>query len=578
MLRSLRARLLLLTLPVAIISVLATAFVTQRTTRAEFNDALQRDLTAEGVIFENLGNYAAVNGTWDGSDRLLRTLFGQYQQRIVITDDDGTVIADTEEIMYGRRASVPLGSPLLIEPAHPLFATGYTDVQLDVLRASVRRTLECLDENQIAYEDAADDEYLAENITIDWSDPAMEETIRGCLSSSELTFTPSLSTEETFVERPINFVGNDFPVAKLFFGETSPATAETGIAWRLAIAVAGVLFITVAAALAVSQRILRPVTALTTAAQRMEDGHFDERVPVRRDDELGNLGRAFNSMSESLEHSISLRRRMTSDVAHELRTPISNIRGYLEAAQDGVAPLTPQLVDSLYEDTIHLQQLVEDLQEISIADAGQIRLERQLEDLDHLVQHAITAHQPRAISEGIVLNQGNLAGGRVEMDARRVRQVLVNLIENAIRYTDRGGIVTVSCSRRQGAALVSVADTGTGIGAKHLPHIFDRFYRADESRSRETGGTGLGLAIAQQLITAHGGTINVESTLGRGSVFTIELPTETRARPAPPVMNGAGAPAEPASVAVGHGQRIEHRDESIVIDEVIHLDRRFSER
>jgi signal transduction histidine kinase len=280
-----------------------------------------------------------------------------------------------------------------------------------------------------------------------------------------------------------------------------------------------------AVTLALSSRILRPIERLTEAAQRMEKGDLTVRVPVASEDEIGQLAHAFNSMAGSLAQQEQLRRNMVTDVAHELRTPLTNLRGYLEAARDGLVAPDGALVDNLYEETMLLNRLVIDLQDLAQAEAGQLTLVRQPTALQGIVEQAVSMLRPQADARGITLTiELPAALPLVEVDRTRVGQVLRNLLSNAAAHTPRGGEIAVSAAAAGQEVAVSVRDTGTGIAPEHLPYVFDRFYRADKSRARQTGGAGLGLAIAKQLVVAHGGSITVESAAGQGSTFTFTLP------------------------------------------------------
>ncbi len=277
--------------------------------------------------------------------------------------------------------------------------------------------------------------------------------------------------------------------------------------------------------LALSNHILKPVRELTRIANRMEQGDLSQRVRIRTKDEMGVLAHAFNTMADSLARSEQLRRNLVSDVAHELRTPLTNIRGYLEALKDRVIDPTSEMIASLYEESLLLSRLVVDLQELSLVEAGQMHLVRTPLALEEVVVKVVSSVQLQAAHKQLALRiEMPPCLPRVEADAERVGQVLRNLVSNAITHTPPGGGITIRARAINGEVLVSVVDTGEGIEEQHLPYIFERFYRADASRSRETGGIGLGLAIVKQVVEAHGGQVEAESAPGRGSSFTFTLP------------------------------------------------------
>ncbi|MGC8782253.1 MAG: sensor histidine kinase, partial [Anaerolineae bacterium] len=277
--------------------------------------------------------------------------------------------------------------------------------------------------------------------------------------------------------------------------------------------------------LALSVRILRPIERLTRAAERLEKGDLAVRVPVDSTDEIGHLARAFNAMADSLAQQEQLRRNMVNDVAHELRTPLTNLRGYLEAARDGLLTPDADLVANLYEETMLLSRLVADLQELAQAEAGQLKLLRQPSDLAAIVGQAAAIVRPQAEAKGLDLTVDLPTDlPPVEVDPERIGQVLRNLLNNAIAHTPAGGHISITAGIVGPQMAVSVRDTGIGISPEDLPHVFERFYRADKSRARQTGGAGLGLAIVRQLVMAHGGQVSAQSEPGRGSTFTFTLP------------------------------------------------------
>ena len=277
--------------------------------------------------------------------------------------------------------------------------------------------------------------------------------------------------------------------------------------------------------LLISWRLTAPLRQLTHAAGAIAAGDLSQRVPARGGDELGEVGQAFNRMAASLEEGETLRRNLMADVAHELRTPLTVIQGNLQAILDGVYPLDEAQVASLFDETRLLTRLVDDLRELALAEAGQLRLDHERVDLASLAQGVVSNFSPGAEAAGVKL-ACTISGERLEVtgDADRLGQVLRNLISNALRHTPAGGQVTVSVGRSGDRMHLAVIDTGTGISAEDLPHVFDRFYRGDKSRSRRGGGAGLGLAIARQLVIAHGGEIAAESALGDGTTFRVTLP------------------------------------------------------
>jgi len=274
-----------------------------------------------------------------------------------------------------------------------------------------------------------------------------------------------------------------------------------------------------------SRRITSPIGVLARAARRLGRGDLSQRVQLQGEGEVAALAQAFDSMAADLEHAEQLRRNMVADVAHELRTPLSNIQGYLEAIRDGVVKPDAATIRSLSEETALLSRLVNELQELSLAEAGELKLVYQAEDITKLIKQAVTSWQPQLTAKGISLSldlPDNLP--LVNIDWQRVNQVLHNLLENAVAHTHKGGTINVAAITQGNWVVISVSDTGEGIPAEDLPHIFERFYRVDKSRARATGGSGLGLTIAKRLVEAHGGTITAQSELGKGSRFSFTLP------------------------------------------------------
>ena len=296
---------------------------------------------------------------------------------------------------------------------------------------------------------------------------------------------------------------------------------QTSLAWAALLAAV----FSLALGTIVSRLLTAPLARLTQAAQAIAGGDLSQRVRVQSADEIGELGKAFNEMTASLAESEVLRKNLVADVSHELRTPLTVIQGNLQAILDGVYPLEMSQMAGLYDETRLLTRLVDDLHDLTLADAGQLRLERRLVNLAELARTALDQFSPVADAAGVKLELVvNEAVPAVIGDADRLAQVLRNLLSNALGYTPAGGLISVRVEPHAGQVRLQVADSGVGIAATDLPHVFDRFYRGDKSRSRRGGGAGLGLAIARQLITAHGGTIEVASASEHGTTFTLSLP------------------------------------------------------
>jgi histidine kinase len=275
-----------------------------------------------------------------------------------------------------------------------------------------------------------------------------------------------------------------------------------------------------------SRSILGPVSVIRNASRRIAEGHYDERVPLRGKDELSQLAGSFNQMAEQLEQVESMRRQLIGDVAHELRTPLTAIKGSAEALMDGVLPASDETYLQIHAEAERLSRLVNDLQELSRVESHTIQLKIHPADSTALIQTVMKRLQYQFDEKRVTLTPSLPHDPILVLaDADRVIQVLTNLIGNALQYTPENGTVTVAISHDKNEAHISVSDTGFGIPADQLKHIFDRFYRVDKSRSRAHGGSGIGLTIAKHLVEAHSGKIWAESAgENKGSVFTFTLP------------------------------------------------------
>lgn len=292
--------------------------------------------------------------------------------------------------------------------------------------------------------------------------------------------------------------------------------------WGGTLAAAGV---GVLVALWLARRIVKPVSELTRATRAIEGGLPAPPVPVQGHDEIADLTRAFNRMAAHLAEDDERRRRLFAGIVHELRTPLSVIQGTLEGVLDRVIEPTPERIAGLHSQTVLLKRLITDLRDLSLAQAGQLQLHLETIDIAGVVRDSVEGLAPLLEERGVSLRvEAPDCLPPVEADPDRLRQVVQNLVENAVRHTPQGGNVHIVLVEDAGGVRLAVSDTGTGIPAGDLPHIFEHFYRTDQSRARSSGGSGLGLAIVKSLVEAHRGRVAVESTPGAGSIFTVTLP------------------------------------------------------
>jgi two-component system sensor histidine kinase BaeS len=337
----------------------------------------------------------------------------------------------------------------------------------------------------------------------------------------------ALTAVETAAGIPI--LANGSRVGTLLLGEVGPnldpneseflASAKQSALLGGGIAVGVALLLSV---LLITQ-ILSPLRRLTRATERIAQGDLPESVRLHSRDEFGQLGDSFNQMVANLRRSEALRQTMTADIAHELRTPVTIIQGTLEALLDGVYEPTAETVAPIYEETLHLGRLIDDLRDLALAEAGELHLDEESVDLEALIRQVAETAMTSSEATPALHIQVRSAVPRITADPKRLRQVLANLLSNALRYTPPNGEIRIVLRRVGGEAEVRLSDTGPGISEEDLPHLFERFYRGDPARNRE-GGSGLGLAIVKQWVEAHGGRIWVENAANGGAQFTVRLP------------------------------------------------------
>ena len=428
-----------------------------------------------GRVYRMIAHYYSEKQDWDDVQPSLEQAGSFYDRRFVVTDSEGRVVGDSHRLAKGE-AGLGRFAKRPRDRAFPIVVEG----------ATVGFLVSRPEDNDLS------------------PDPDSE------LSPDVAAVQPA----ELEPAEPDDQVGEP-PVSRV------TAVVNKSLFWAgLAAAFGGILLVSL-----ISRRILAPLQTLGGAAQRLGRGDFAQRVPAAGPAEIRNLGDTFNVMAENLQAAEQQRRNLTADVAHELRTPLSNIQGYLDAVHDGLLEPDENTIATLRQQTTHLVTLVEDLRLLALAEAGSLALQLQPESLHELLAASLEAFRPRAEAKGIALGLEAEPGlPEVVLDHTRISQVVGNLLENAIFNTPEDGTVILTAGSRGQEVTVSVSDTGPGIAPEDLHRVFDRFYRVDPSRARATGGAGLGLTIARQLVEAHGGAIRVESVVGEGARFSFSLP------------------------------------------------------
>ncbi|MDW3179996.1 MAG: ATP-binding protein [Acidimicrobiia bacterium] len=481
---SLRSRLLLVAIAVALIAVMATALIAQRVASDDLRSTLDSDLQTDNDVVSDLNSFLVENGSWNGVSALVTSLADREQERIALTDDAGRIIADSDP-----EANLP-SQPTGIVNARSLF-----DDELE-------------DEAEERCEEIADDDDDDDREDGSFDQTIYEECID--LEVARLALATTGLPATAFV-----YVGEGDDDASSILGEDGPDARLVIVALIVLAGAAGLM------ALAL-RPVLAPIDSLRSGAQRLGAGDLSARVPTQGATELVELANSFNHMADSLEADDERRRRWTSDVAHELRSPLQNLRGQLEAASDGLMDTDEAWFESMVDEVGQLGHVVDDLQVLTLSDAGQLTLELQPLDVGSVAVDVVTAHEARAQAGGVALTASG--SGVAEIDGRRMRQILGNLVDNALRHTPSGGTIEIEVVRSSDDVAVTVVDSGDGIPDDQLGRIFDRFARADEHRGRATGGTGLGLAIVAALVDAHGGSVEIDSEMGVGTTCVVVLP------------------------------------------------------
>ncbi|MFD8499359.1 sensor histidine kinase [Amycolatopsis sp. NPDC059657] len=565
--KRLLTRLLAVSVLIAIGSIAATAWLAVQTTTKAIEQEKGQALSDDATVYTELLGRAAGSPSWGGVGPLLHDLASRTGRRIILTGEDRAPIADSggAPILLPAQASAvvdPLrADPILVPEAgtsgidpRAVGPFRLSDEERTRLDSVITKQLECLrgfritatvrtapngkpsiDFNGFPLVAASKCGLFGNEVLTPTEEQALgqlTDLVNTCLQRQglqpvklDLTFTalgavsdPQAAracVEASRREQLRTFVA---PPALLFVTSESgqpsnPFNLSRANTTRIIAVTVGVLGLTVLITVLLATRVSRPLRTLTEAVRR------NRPAPVTTRDEIGYLATAFNDLSER-------RKIMVSDIAHELRNPLSAIQGRLEAAEDGIIPLDRALTTSLLEETLLLHHIVEDLQDLAAADAGSLRLHPEPVHLSDLLDQVAESYRDRAGVAEVSLTVETDGDPEILADPVRLRQIMGNLVSNAIRHTP-GGTVSVRARAEDVECVIEVADTGAGISEADLPQVFDRFWRAEKSRSRQTGGSGLGLAIVRQLTEAHGGTVSVTSVLGEGSVFTVRLPVTT---------------------------------------------------
>jgi two-component system sensor histidine kinase BaeS len=536
---SFRLRALALIMFIAVTATTATAWLTSRQASHQIRESVAAGRQEVALIGAGLRGYGLAHGTWDGIAATVAGLSHRTGQRIRVETDSGALLADSDMLAGGTARKV-VGAPISVDPrpafrlpaaGMPTLLVRLTVTAIGRYRSAVRYAA-CLTRGGAAVTAHPG----GDGVPVVTAGAGGEQTVAACEQRQLILFEADTITARGCLRKSAGRL--DSCLKKVFAARTSDAAPQrlqiylgagdqaapslrTGPTVVVALIVAAAAIL---GALLLSRGVLRPINTMTGAARRLGAGDLSHRIAVSGQDEIAELGRSFNRMADSLQESEERQRRLIGDVAHELRTPLANLRGYLEALHDGVVEPSPELLASLHEEVLLQQRIVEDLQDLALAEAGALTYHRGVVEVGELLQTCLTAHRALAEAAGVSLTVEVTEPVKIDADPDRLRQMFANLITNAVRASAPGDSIRLTATRDRASVTIRVRDTGAGIPAADLPHLFDRFWRADAARGRTTGGSGLGLAIARQIVMDHRGTISVASSPGLGTTFTVVLP------------------------------------------------------
>jgi len=586
--RSFRLRIFLLVMIVAVTAIGTTAWLTLSLTSREVERSNEAAVQHQTEIVEAVQRFGMLRGRWPGLDVLVADLAERTRLHIQLRTDDGLVLVDSDTI-EGRTSGPVQGTALGVDPrpslspaieeaadpADPTVAPAppaapvriaseavtlvkmrprlpadlfgpepvdrlYGSPTMRMLRQAAQYraaliTVRCIDGDGAAL---ASDEapYLTPEQISTRPDCVRTGTVAvrqddawlagiwklfaRCAAPDGSPLGACLHTVFTYAVTPAAAVH-----LNLYLG-ARPGQSVGDLGRPAALGAAGLIVVALVGTALIARRVSLPVRRLTEASRLLADGRLDVRVAAHGSSELARLSESFNAMAEAVQRSEERQRRLIADVAHEMRTPLSNLRGYLEGLSDGVVEPSRELFASLHEETLLQRRILDDLQVLALAEAGDLGYTMAPLDLAEVVSGGATAHRAVAAEARVALTVDAPRPVWIQGDPDRLRQVLGNLLTNAIRYTDAGGHVLLRVRADAGDAVLTVQDTGVGIAPADLSRVFDRFWRADPARQRATGGTGLGLTIAHRIVTDHGGRIEVASSPGLGTTFTVRLPQQ----------------------------------------------------